>query len=79
MLRPREALMSLLKSPIATRAGSAVRAAGGLVSLLGLAACGKTVCDAGATQLCNCPNGEVGAQSCNIDGDGWDPCECDGA
>jgi hypothetical protein len=36
-----------------------------------------TVCDPGATQTCVCPDAE-GAQSCNEDGSGWQPCECGG-
>ncbi len=38
----------------------------------------SVICEPGETQVCVCPGGE-GAQSCNSDGTGWEPCVCVGA
>ena len=35
-------------------------------------------CDPGATQECLCVGGAVGAQVCETEGSGWDPCDCGG-
>ncbi|MFH1131340.1 MAG: C-type lectin domain-containing protein [Pseudomonadota bacterium] len=35
-----------------------------------------SVCAAGATQACFCPNGEQGAQTCSDDGLSWGTCSC---
>ena len=43
----------------------------------GDAAAGTSVCAPGETQVCVCPDGS-GAQSCNTEGTGWDPCVCIG-
>ena len=36
----------------------------------------STVCDSGATQLCNCVGGTEGVQVCEEDGSGWGECDC---
>ena len=37
---------------------------------------GKTVCAAGATQLCHCTATAQGVQICEKDGASWGPCKC---
>ncbi|MBN1946824.1 MAG: DUF4397 domain-containing protein [Bradymonadales bacterium] len=40
---------------------------------------GSRVCDPGATQLCYCAAGILGAQQCREDGSGWGSCDCGGS
>jgi len=50
------------------------------VSLLffGCANSGGDVCAPNTTALCNCTATVVGVQSCNSDGSGYSPCQCEG-
>ena len=41
-----------------------------------MTACAGDVCAPGTTNICLCPGGETGAQSCKDDGSGYDPCQC---
>jgi len=40
--------------------------------------CSSETCVSGATQVCHCPSGKQGAQSCVTEGTGWGPCLCEG-
>lgn len=41
-----------------------------------LAACGSQKCEVNETQVCVCPGGAVGAQTCNDNGSGFGACDC---
>jgi hypothetical protein len=47
-----------------------------LLMLPFLLGCSTIVCDAGGTQVCVCPGGADGAQTCSSDGSGWGDCDC---
>ena len=36
------------------------------------------ICGPGSTQVCNCPGGTQGVQTCNITGESWSTCNCGG-
>ena len=54
-----------------------------LVAGLGLACSNDSennnkICAPGATQVCACPGGTQGVQTCNITGASWSTCNCGG-
>ena len=55
-----------------------------IAAAIGLLAVGcdeelEPLCVPGETRACECPDGRVGAQWCNADGDAWACCHCDGS